>query len=41
MIALLVLQISERRKILKSSEMEKQGGHFIGSESGHHSAGDV
>lgn len=34
MIALLVLQIPESRRILRSSEMEKRGCYFIGSESG-------
>jgi len=40
-IAFLVLQTTERRKMLRSSEMEKRGGHFNGLESEHHSAGDV
>jgi len=34
-IALLVLRFPERRRILRSSEMEKRGWYFIGSESGH------
>lgn len=35
MIAFLVLQIPERRRILRSPEMEKRGCYFMGSESGH------
>lgn len=35
MILFLLLQITERRRILRSSKMEKGGCYFIGSESGH------